>query len=216
MESSTFLSGSTAHLNCLSQTPEKPSKEQVAYCQSTGRNIELSSGSRKRIRDFTETRSISKTKGTRVKSDGLLSFFKKLEIIEAAAANKNYFSALQYFNQDETLKEIQQLSQYEQTLLANNFFHSKSIRKTFNTIAGRYLATLPTTDQFLVGVIGSILESCLAGIKGSDDYFTYIWKNVDVFIKNNSFHLPEKFINSIPYRFLNEEAIDFFGFDSDS
>ena len=216
MESSTFLSGSTAHINRLSQTTEKLSKEQVTSFLSTGRNIESSSGSRKRISNVTESRSISKTKAARVISDGLLSFFEKLKIIEGAASNKNYFSVLQYYNQAETLKEIQQLSQCEQTLLANNFFHSKLIRKTFNTISGRYLATLPTTDQFLVGVIGSIMESCLADIKGADNYFPYIWKNVEVFITNNSFHLPERFINSIPYQFLNKKAIDFFGFDSDS
>ena len=216
MESSTFLSGSTAHVNCLSQTTKKPSKEQVAYCQSTGRNIELSSGSRKRIRSFIETRSMSKAKGARVKSDGLLSIFEKLKTVEGAALNINYFSALQYFDQAETVKEIQQLSQYEQALLANNFFHSKIIRKTFNTISGRYLATLPTTDQFLVGVIGSIMESCLGDKKGAHDYFTYIWENVQAFMANNSFHLPEIFINSIPYQFLNEKVIDFFCFDSDS
>ena len=219
MESSTFLSGSTVHVNRLSQTTEKPSKEQITSFQSTGRNIESSSGSKKRIRDFTESRFISQTKSRRVKSDGLLSFSKKIETIEGAISNKNYPSTdeiLQYFNQTETLKAIQQLSQYEQTLLANEFFHSKSIIKTFNTISGRYLATLPTTDQHLVGVIGSIMESCLADKKGTDDYFTYIMKSVEAFRTNNSFHLPKKFINAIHHQSLDGDTKFFFGFDSAS
>ena len=217
MEPSTFLSGSTAYVNRLSQTTEKPSKEQITSFQSTGRNIESSSGSRKRIRNFTETRSISKTKSRRVKSDETLSFLKKLKTIEGAISNNNYLStyeALQYFNQTETLEAIQQLSQHKQTLLANKFFHSKSIRKTFNTISGRYLATLPTTDQHLVGVIGSIMESSLADKKGTDDYFTYIWENVEAFRTNNSFHLPEKFINTVCHQSLGRDAKIFFGFDS--
>ena len=216
MESSTFLSGSTAHVNRLSQTTEKPSKEQITSFQSTGRNIE-SSGSRKRTWDFTKKRSISKTKSRRVKSDELLTFLKKLKTIEGAILNKNHLSIdgiLQYFNQTETLEAIQQLSQHEQTLLANEFFHSKSIRKTFDTISGRYLATLPTTDQHLVGVIGSIMESCLAGKKGTDDYFTYLRKSVESFRTNNSFHLPEKFINSFHHQSLDSGAKIFFGFDS--
>ena len=197
MESSTFLSGSTAHVNRLFQTSEKPSKEQITSFQSKRKNVE-SSGSRKKIRDFTEIRS-------------------KLKAVEGAVSNENYLSidaALQHFNQTETLKEIQQLSQYEQALLASDFFHSRSIRKTFNTISGRYLATLPTTDQYLVGVIGSIMESCLADKQETGDDFTYMWKNVEAFRANNSFHLPEKFINTFPRQCLDDDTKFFFGFDS--
>ena len=219
MESSTFLSGSTAHINRLSQTTEKPSKEQITSFLSTGRNTESSSGRKKRIRDFTETRSTGKVKI--IKSDELLSFLNKLKTIEDNISNNNFLNfeyfptnEIQYFNKTETLRAIQQLSQREQTLLANKFFHSKSIKKTFDTISGRYLATLPTTDQYLVGVIGSIMESCLEEKKGTDDYSIYIWENVEAFRINNSVHLPKIFVNSIHRKAMDSDTGLFFGFDS--
>ena len=219
MESSTFLSGSTAHVNRSSQTMEKPSKEQITFFQSIGRNIESSSGGKKRIRDCTETRLVRKIR--RIKSAELLSFLNKLKAIEGVVLNNDYSDndclstdEIQYFNKTETLKEIQQMSQFEQALLANKFFHSKSIINTFDTISGRYLATLPTTDQYLVGVIGSIMESCLADKKGTDDYSTYLCQMVEVFRKNNSFHLPEKFINAIQPESFDGDTKLFFGFDS--
>ena len=218
MEPSAFLPESTSHINHLSQ-PKKQSREQVASFLSMGRNIKSSSGRRKTIRGFTETRPIRKSR--RIKSNELLSFLEKLKAIEGAISNNDFpgngflsNDKIQYFNKTETLKAIQQLSQHEQTVLANNFFHSKSISKTFNTISGRYLATLPTTDQYLVGVIGSIMESCLEDKEGTDDYSTYICENVVAFIKNNSFHLPERFIDSIHHYSLERRAREFFGFDS--
>ena len=221
MESSAFLSGSTAHVNRLSKMTEKPSKEQFASFLSTGRNVKSSSGSRKRVRGFAETRPLRRSK--RIKSNELLSLLDQLKAAEGAISKdhfpNNFFLSLdeiQCFNKPETLKAIQQLRQHEQSLLATQFFHSKSIRKTFDTISGRYLATLPTTDQYLVGVIGSIMESCLKEKEGTDDYSTYICENVEAFITNNSVHLPERFINSIHYHSLNSRAIDYFGFDSDS
>lgn len=214
MESSAFLSESTSHINHLSQ-PEERSREQVASFLSMGRNVKLSSGRRKTIRGFTETRPIRKSR--RIKSNELLSFLGKLKAIEGAISDKDSSSTYrvwEYFNQTETLKEIQQLSQDEQTLLANEFFHSKSIRKTFNSISVGYLATLPTTDQHLVGVIGSIMESCLEDKIGNDDYSTYIWKNLKAFRINNSFHLPERLINEVHPQSLDHKTKVFFGVDS--
>ncbi|WP_257296836.1 hypothetical protein [Endozoicomonas sp. YOMI1] len=125
--------------------------------------------------------------------------------------NKDTTGLIQYLNDADTVKEIKSLNAEEKSKLTWILFKDldrPDLQSAIASQTGQYLVSRPTSDQFMVGFTGSLIEDSGLLKQAKENSGANSW--LDVFRAQNASHLPESSTRKLSFPVASENQ-EYFG-----